>query len=301
MQPLRDGEEDDVARWLRDTLKLIVNRLDVVRMDVLNERIQAIRHIMAHHGIEYERRSFERRLAAGEVKLERTEAHIQSTVKLLADAGKLRAVQLLQREDYENVLVDVAMRLVSIAPPEKTNLPETLALDRVAMESLNAHFLSEVLCLSILATLQSFAPEQLMERVAAKLLRDAPVPGHARSVDACLSAVGEEIAHLDDAAIIRGMLAKHADPGHSVFRCLVSAPPNERCFQTTDAHPCCRRATSCGSAGPRSSAAGWVAAAAASRRARAPGDPSRRSLQRSSGAWSSAPSTGQATLPPSSG
>lgn len=208
--------DEDVACWLRDTLKLIVDRLDVARTDLSNEKMQSIRHIVVHHGIEYERKNFERRLESGAVTLERTQTCINATVRSLA------LTSLQTTEDYEKVLASMGMRLVCTAPPERMQLPETLAMDKLSMQSLNAHFFSEVLCLSILVTLQLHVSAQLLEQVAAKVLRDPPVLHRKESVAACLRTVQEEIAHLDHAEAIGTMLAKHVDPGHSVFKCLVS-------------------------------------------------------------------------------
>ncbi|CAJ0753083.1 10522_t:CDS:2, partial [Entrophospora sp. SA101] len=134
---------DEQIQSLRNMTELskifqkVLEILDLMRLDLANYRLKALRPYLKEHAVDYERRIFEQALKSNRFSLERTKAWLQPTVDSLlctvAEPNPKNDLLPNQHDHgikfaqvYNEALVSYIFQQVLI---DKNNCPETFLLD----------------------------------------------------------------------------------------------------------------------------------------------------------------------------
>jgi len=107
-------------------LELILDRINVMRIDAANHRLRLIAPVIRDHGIDYERGKFQDKLNAGALTLTKTKAWIRNT---------------LNSGDPRDVVSEAVLSIVSNSEPLTVLIcPETILLDLNLVRSIQLDF-----------------------------------------------------------------------------------------------------------------------------------------------------------------
>nr|CAG8439011.1 15887_t:CDS:2 [Entrophospora candida] len=137
--PVRDEQIQSLRNMteLSKIFQKVLEILDLMRLDLANYRLKALRPYLKEHAVDYERRIFEQALKSNRFSLERTKAWLQPTVdSLLCTVAEPNPKNdLLPNQHnhgikfaqvYNEALVSYIFQQVLI---DKNNCPETFLLD----------------------------------------------------------------------------------------------------------------------------------------------------------------------------
>lgn len=182
LQAYQDGRRVDQGRALCEALELALDRIHTIRVDSANGKLKAISPVVRKHGVEYQQSHFQKMLDSGEITLDGTKLWLGHTAEgMLSDANDdrvtLEGLKAGVGREFENLVHAAAVDLVADYPcwggnkdrvptgqPEK-DLPETMMLDQLRIQALNAFFHTSVISAIIIITAESEIRKQI---------RDAP-------------------------------------------------------------------------------------------------------------------------------
>lgn len=236
--------QEERARALCEALELVLERVHAVRVDTANNRLRAIAPVIRDHGVEYERSHFEKKLGAGKITLALSEQWIRHTInQILASSDPRVSREKLKdgaHQDFETVLyvgmVDLVVDYPHWGGQQRANekehqVPETIHLDSMRIEALNALFHIDVVCTILLATVdhevkcrlrEGIIRSQLLKSVSDAVLRTPPRPDDAKkTIRAVLDELVGKLSE-QDIAVIETLVDKNIKRTHPVYAHMVS-------------------------------------------------------------------------------
>lgn len=116
---------------LPQAFEFVLDSIEQVRRDSANAHMSALGTYLKQHGVDYERKKFAQRLAAGEIGLENTKKWLEKTVRGLPREA-IAPISQGGTQAIFAVIIAALSALVtdqSASPDKLTSLPETLSMD----------------------------------------------------------------------------------------------------------------------------------------------------------------------------
>ena len=230
MAKLQSSSEDKKQAFC-EALELCIERVHVVRTDCANNKLRAIAPVIQHHGVEYERSHFKKKLELGQITLDNTKSWILHTIGK-ESVESMEALRAGSAQAFESVVhtgvVDLLVEYPNWGGVTRSGdkVPETLLLDLLRIKGFNAHFHILVKRASIIVTVDRFIKsleagrrDAIMQEVL-KALEVTP-PKRYESSEAVEAVV--EALPLDDhdLATLKGFMENHVKEDHAVYKELV--------------------------------------------------------------------------------
>lgn len=245
IQAAENGGSDPhaVERAVCKALEMVSDEVYILRVDVANSKLRDISVIIAEHGVMYESNAFQKKLDSGNITMQLTIEWIRHSLKGILERsdGRVSLEELRSgaRNSYETFHSIAVVDLVADFPswggiaervPEGRDgppVPETFALDKLRIRSLNAHLRTDVIGTVILITVDTAlrqhaqyadSRQSILESIASSLGHCPPNPNAPsqglRAVCDMLVEQGVLPAHVEG---IRALMDKHIQKDNAVY------------------------------------------------------------------------------------
>ena len=138
------GKDQQVA--LCKGLQFLSKRVNLMQIDLVNDKLRRGAQGMAEKGVEYERSKFQENLAAGRITLRRTTTWLENVINDKVDSGQIDIQQLVDGHPlaYSRLHLAAMWSIITHPIPIRVDeCPETLLLDAHRLSNLQTAFRSQ--------------------------------------------------------------------------------------------------------------------------------------------------------------
>ena len=173
-----DCSADERPRVLSEGMELLLDRLNVMRIDAANARLRLVARVVADTGVDYERGHFEKKLKGGTVSLERVTEWLGTAIRQEVEHNEGLRASLVDGSASAFLHVHSAAMLALVTEQvDEETYPETLHLDVHRLSSYQEEFRQQTTAaaLYVMAS-QMLQPGAALSAIASLMRTEGWVP-----------------------------------------------------------------------------------------------------------------------------